>query len=328
MKSKKISNKKMIDHYKMMLLIRKCEESFVKPILDGTINCPVHLYTGQEAIAVGMSAFLRKDDIIFGNHRSHGHYLAKGGDIFKMISEIYTREAGCAKGRGGSMHLVDKEVGMLGAAPIVAGTISLTLGAALVQSLEKKRRVSVAYFGDGASGEGVLYECFNFAALKKLPLIFVCENNYYSTHLPIKDTRPNIPIHKIGLGFGIQSYHADGNDLLKVLRVAEEAINYCRKGYGPVFIEFSTYRMRGHVGPSDNIQGTHTDIRPQSEIDTWKLKDPIKRMEKYIIKNKLLDLDKMNRISSKIDQQLSIMHLQAKNSNSPSSEELTYHVFK
>jgi pyruvate dehydrogenase E1 component alpha subunit len=322
------TKKELLNLYKMMLLIRKTEESFVNPILDGTIKCPVHLYSGEEAIAVGISAFLNKQDIIFGNHRSHGHYLAKGGDLQKMVSEIYCKEDGCAKGRGGSMHILDPSISMLGAAPIVAGTIALTLGAALTLKLKNNGNVAIAFFGDGATGEGVLFECLNFAALRKLPIIFACENNYYSTHLPIKETRPAYPIFKIGKAFGIKSYQVDGNDILKTTKVCEEAVSLCRKGEGPVFIEFKTYRLRGHVGPSDNIQGTQTDIRPAAEIEKWKKKDPIIRLEKYILKNKICDHKDLIDICKKVETRVKVAHKKAQISNFPRGEEVEYYVFK
>ena len=311
-----------------MVIIRKTEESFVQPILDGTIRCPVHLYSGQEAVAVGISAHLNKSDIFFGNHRSHGHYLAKGGDLYKMVAEIYCKEDGCAKGRGGSMHIVDPAVGMLGAAPIVAGTISLSLGAALALKLKKNKNIAVAFFGDGAMGEGVLIESINFAAVKNLPIIFVCENNLYSTHLPIREIRPSTPISKIGNAYGIPSYRVDGNDIEKTLNVSKKAVDLCRKGKGPVFIEFLTYRMRGHVGPSDNIQGTITDIRPAKEIETWKKKDPIKRFEKYLLSNKVANGKQLQNINKKIDATLVEFHNRAIAAARPNPKELSFYVFK
>ncbi len=328
MKKNKHSTKKLIGYYEQMLRIRRCEESFVEPILDGTIRCPVHLYSGEEAVAVGISAFLNKRDIIFGNHRSHGHYLAKGGDLQMMISEIYCKEDGCAKGRGGSMHIFDSSISMLGAAPIVAGTIALTLGAALTLKLKNNGNVAVAFFGDGATGEGALFESMNFAALRNLPIIFACENNFYSTHLPIRETRPNTSIYSIGKAFGISSFQCDGNDLLDTLSVSGKAVEICRVGKGPVFIEFKTYRLRGHVGPNDNIQGTHTDIRPQSEIDTWMKRDPIKNFEKYLIKNKIISQKKISEIEIKVDGEISRAHENARLSKRPDAKELTNYVFK
>ncbi|HOO50524.1 MAG TPA: thiamine pyrophosphate-dependent dehydrogenase E1 component subunit alpha, partial [Alphaproteobacteria bacterium] len=212
----------------MMLRIRMFEESLVDPILRGEVRTPCHLYSGQEAIAVGICTALSKDDHVFGNHRSHGHFLAKGGSMKALAAEIYCRESGCSRGRGGSMHLIDPNVGMLGSAPIVAGTISLAVGAALASSIRKDGRVAVSFFGDGATGEGVLYESLNFSALKKLPLIFACENNLYATHMPIRECRVDIPISKIAEPFDIKRYTVDGNDVLQVYEVSQKVVEICR----------------------------------------------------------------------------------------------------
>ena len=174
----------LLELYRTMLTIRIAEESFVPLILDGTVRCPVHLYSGQEAIATGLCRVLGPQDYVFGSHRSHGHFLAKGGSIRKLVAEVYCREDGCSRGRGGSMHLIDPENGMLGSVPIVAGTIALAVGAALAARIRRDDRVVVTFFGDGATGEGVLYESMNFAVVKRLPIIFACENNLYSTHMP------------------------------------------------------------------------------------------------------------------------------------------------
>lgn len=311
-----------------MLEIRETEESFVEPILNRTVSCPVHLYSGEEAIAVGISAHLNHRDNIFGNHRSHGHYLAKGGSLKGMIAEIYCREEGCSKGRGGSMHLIDPEVGMLGSAPIVAGTISLSLGAALAAKNRKDKSVAVAYFGDGATGEGVLFESMNFAALKKLPLLFVCENNLYSTHMSIDEIRTNRNISEIARSFDMKSYKIEGNDLAEVYDVAKEAIEYMREGFGPVFIEALTYRQRGHVGPDDNIQGSHTDIRPAEEVKMWLDKDPIKQFEKYLEQDGQVSSGELSTIREEIKNQVKEYHQWALESAKPSEGDLKRDVFK
>jgi len=271
----KYSTELLKNLYRTMVRIRFCEESLVEPIIQGEVRCPCHLYSGQEAVAAGICTSLNEDDYVFGTHRSHGHFLAKGGSMAEMIAEIYGRETGCSRGRGGSMHLIAPEQGILGAAPIVAGTISLAMGAALASSIRRDNRVAVSFFGDGATGEGVLYECLNFAALKKLPLIFVCENNFYATHMPIRECRVENSIYKIAEPFCITSHELDGNDVLQVFEAGRTAVDQCRKGMGPTFIECLTYRFRGHVGPDDNIQGDHTDIRPRSEVESWLQKDPI-----------------------------------------------------
>jgi len=311
-----------------MIKIRLVEESFVEPIVKGEIKTPCHLYTGEEAIATGVCATLNLDDRVFGNHRSHGHYLAKGGSLKKMVAEIYSRKTGCAKGRGGSMHLCAPDVGMMGAAPIVGGTISLAVGSALASKIKKDKRVTVSFFGDGATGEGVLYESLNFASLKKLSIIFACENNLYSTHMPINECRPDSDIYKIALPFDIKSFRVDGNDVLKVYEIAKKSVEMCRSGKGPVFIEFLTYRLRGHVGPDDNIQGTHTDIRPKSEIEKWRKKDPLKKFEKYLIKNKITDDQKLKSIKKEIEKEVITAHNFAKNSPYPKENELEKYVFK
>jgi len=314
--------------YRTMVRIRLCEESLVEPILSGQVCCPVHLYSGEEAIATGVCAALSEKDYVFGSHRSHGHYLAKGGDMRELVAEIYCKEAGFSKGRGGSMHVIAPDIGMIGSAPIVAGTIPLALGAALASKIRKEKRVTVSFFGDGAAGEGVLYESLNFAALKKLPIIFACENNFYSTHMPIRECRPENNIFEIGKPFCIESYRVDGNDILKVYEVSKKAAGQCRKGQGPVFIEFITYRMRGHVGPDDNIQGTHTDIRSKEEVEAWRKKDPIRRLESFLIKNKIFRKEILERIDREVEKEVEEAHQFAKESLYPNPNELTKYVFK
>ena len=311
-----------------MMRIRVCEESFVEPILKEEVQCPVHLCTGQEAIATGFCAALSKNDYVFGSHRSHGHYLAKGGDIRELVGEIYCKESGCSRGRGGSMHIIAPQMGMVGSAPIVAGTIPLALGAALASRIRKEKRVTVSFFGDGAAGEGVLYESLNFAALKKLPIIFACENNFYSTHMPIRECRPEENISKIAKPFCIRSYRVDGNDVLKVFETSKKAVEMCRRGPGPVFIEFITYRLRGHVGPDDNIQGTHTDIRSKEEVEAWRKKDPIRRFEAFLIKNKIFRKETLERIDHEVEKEVREAHQFAKESVYPNPNELTKYVFK
>lgn len=311
-----------------MVRIRFCEESLVGPISKGEVRCPVHLYSGEEAIAAGVCAALDNEDYVFGTHRSHGHYLAKGGDIRELIAEIYAKETGCSRGRGGSMHVIAPEKGMMGAAPIVAGTISLALGAALASKIRKEQRVSVAFFGDGAAGEGILYESLNFAALKKLSIIFVCENNLYSTHMPIKECRPNDKIFQIGKPFRILCVRINGNDVLKSYETAKQAVELCRKGNGPAFIECVTYRLRGHVGPDDNIQGTHTDIRPKEEIKRWRRKDPIKHFKKFLLKHSILKQEDIEKIEREAEKEVEEANTFAKKSPHPKKSELTKYVFK
>lgn len=322
------SSNYMLDLLRQMWLVRFAEESLVGPIKDGGIRCPCHLCSGQEAVAVGVCSALEQKDSVFGNHRSHGHYLAKGGGLFEMFAEIYGAESGCAKGRGGSMHVIDSSCGMLGAAPIVGGTISLALGAALASSIMGDGRVAVSFFGDGATGEGALYESLNFASLKKLPIVFVCENNLYSTHMSIHECRVKEEIFEIAAPFGICSRRVDGNDVIAVHEAAREAVTKCRKGEGPYFIECLTYRLRGHVGPDDNIQGTRTDIRPEEEIASWKAKDPIQRLRSRLIAEGQCTINELDSIEREVEAEVNEAHERARKSAKPDKRELLDHVFK
>jgi pyruvate dehydrogenase E1 component alpha subunit len=188
--------------------------------------------------------------------------------------------------------------------------------------------VTISFFGDGASGEGVLYESLNFAALKKLPIIFVCENNLYSTHLPIRECRSVNNVFKIGLPLGVSCNKFDGNNVLKVYEAAQKAVAKCRSGGGPVFMEFLTYRLRGHVGANDNVQGIQTDIRPKEEIEKWKKKDPIKRFKKHLIKNKVFKEEQLDGMDKEIEVEIENAYSFAKNSPYPDAGELNDHVFK
>ncbi|MCC7264051.1 MAG: thiamine pyrophosphate-dependent dehydrogenase E1 component subunit alpha [Candidatus Latescibacteria bacterium] len=317
----------LLDMYRTMLTIRLCEESFVPFILGGTIRCPVHLYTGQEAVATGLCKTLRETDYVFGNHRSHGHFLAKGGSLMELVAEVYCRETGCSRGRGGSMHLLDVGRGMLGSAPIVAGTISLALGAALAAKIRRDKRVVVSFFGDGAAGEGVLYEAMNFAAVTQLPIIFACENNLYSTHMPISEIRMSTQISDVAGAFKIPSYVIDGNDLVAVYKASVDVVAACRAGGGPAFMEFLTYRMRGHVGPNDNIQGTQTDIRPAEEIAKWQARDPIPRFEAFVLDGDWAKSEDIAAIRDIVAHEVGEAHRFAAASPRPLESEIGKYVF-
>jgi pyruvate dehydrogenase E1 component alpha subunit len=325
---KNYSNDFLLKLYRTMLQIRLSEESLVEPILNGDVRCPVHLYSGQEAIATGVCAALEKSDYVFGNHRSHGHYLAKGGDLNALFAEIYGKKTGCARGRGGSMHVIDPENGMMGAAPIVGGTISLALGSALASKIRKDNHVAVSFFGDGATGEGVLYESLNFASLNSLPILFICENNLYATHMPIRECRVSDNIFDIGKPCNISSFKVDGNDVLSVYEVSYNAVAACRNSKGPAFIECLTYRTRGHVGPDDNIQGTHTDIRPQDEIRQWQKKDPIVFFKEYILKNYAASESELDQIKTDIEYEVNEALAFAHDSPYPNPSEINKYVYK
>jgi len=260
-----------------MLRIRRVEERIAELYPQQEMRCPVHLCIGQEAAATGVCAALGPQDRVFGNHRSHGHYLAKGGDLKALLAELYGRETGCAGGRGGSMHLVDPEAGFLGATSILSSSIPIAVGAALAATLCGEPRVAVTFFGDGATEEGIFYESLNFAALKRLPVIFVCENNLYSVHSSLAVRRPaGLGLCPMAEGLGVESHGDDGNDVLAVYRRTMEAAAKCRRGEGPVFLELRTYRWLEHCGPDPDI---NLGYRTSAEVDAWKRRCPIARIE-------------------------------------------------
>lgn len=240
------------DHFELlrsMLRIRRIEEALSERYSEQEMRCPMHLCIGQEAIAVGVCAALSKNDVIFSNHRAHGHYLAKGGNLNAMVAELYGRSTGCCGGRGGSMHLIDLDAGFMGATPIVGGTVPLAVGAAWAASLKDEKRVSVVFFGDGCFEEGVVHEALNFAALHKLPIVFVCENNGFSVYTRLTERQPNRPIYRLAEAHGVAACFGNGNDVEEVLSIAKAAVDGARLGNGPQFIELSTYRWREHCGP-------------------------------------------------------------------------------
>ena len=264
-----------------MLRIRRVQERINDAYLDNNMHTPVHLYTGQEAIAVGVCAVLHKDDAISSNHRGHGHYLAKGGDLAAMIAELHGRATGCAQGYGGSMHLIAPEVGHLGSSSIVGGGIPIGTGHALAFALRREKRVSAVFLGDGASEEGVFYESCNFAILKRLPVVFILENNGWSVCSPLRNREctPNV-FHK---GVDKQCLFTcleDGNDVEKVYRSAFKAVEWARSGNGPAFIEYTTYRIAGHAGcQSQDVTG----YRDPEEIEDWRKRCPVNNyMEKLL----------------------------------------------
>ena len=311
--------------YVTMLKIRLFEEKVADLVSKEEIICPCHLYIGQEAVATGVCANLRRDDFVFSNHRSHGHYLAKGGDMKAMMAELYGRETGCAKGRGGSMHLALPDAGLPGSTAIVAGSIPPAAGAALAFSLQKKDTVSVAFFGDGAVNEGVWYETLNFASLKKLPVIFICENNLYSTHMPVSACLADTDIYKKAAAFNMPGVRIDGNNVVEVYRTAKKAINDARRGKGPALIECMTYRWRGHVGPSDDLD---KGLRSKEELDYWMDRCPVKALEGFLLEQGIVSESDKDKIHQSIEREIEEALAFAKASPYPDRNELLSNVFK
>lgn len=267
--------------YKKMFLIRTAEQDLAEFYLKNKVMSFVHFYVGQEAVAVGVCDALSYDDYAFGNHRSHGHYLAKGGDLKKMVCEVLGKEDGCAKGMGGSMHMIDKSVGFIGSTPILGSITPIVAGGAFEQKYNKKKNISVGFIGDGASEEGVVYETMNLVALMKLPFLLVIENNLYSVNTRVHERRgEGYNVEKVVTGLGVKYLKADGNDYKDVFEKATMLVNYIKEGNGPAVLECVTYRHMAHSAPIFD-----ENYREEDTIENRKEKDSLLRLRKHLLEN-------------------------------------------
>lgn len=267
-----------------MLLIRLAEEAVAELIQSGEARCPCHLGIGQEAVAVGVSSALRPTDRVYGGHRSHSHYLALGADLEAMFAEILGKATGASRGMGGSMHLFAPEAGFHGSVPIVGATIPIAAGAALACKMAGDGAVAVAYFGDGACEEGVFHETLNMAAVMRLPVLFVVENNLYSSHLDIGLRQAADSVARFAEAARVANRVVDGNDLISVSNAARDLVTRARNGEGPGLLEAVTFRWRGHVGPNEDIDvGVR---RSESELTAWKMRDPVRRLEQAMMQKR------------------------------------------
>jgi TPP-dependent pyruvate/acetoin dehydrogenase alpha subunit len=311
--------------YYNMLRIRRIEETIATCYTQDEMKSPIHLSIGQEAICVGASQALEPKDRVFCSHRTHGPYLAKGGDLKKMLSELHCRKNGCVGSRGGSMHLLDKASGMEGSSAIVAGIIPIATGAALALKQQRKQSVILVYFGDAATEEGASWESFNFAKLKNLPIIYICENNFYSVCSPLHARQPpETSIYKKGEAFGLKSALIDGTNVLEVHQTVKEAKERIEKGEGPVLIEAKVYRWLGHHGSEDDF---HLGYRSQEEFKTWKDVDPLLLLETSLMsQNTLRSLEKQE-MEHRIREEIEAAFSHALASPFPEKEDLFSHVY-
>jgi TPP-dependent pyruvate/acetoin dehydrogenase alpha subunit len=267
----------------MMVRIRAFEMKLAELVRDLVIKGTLHPYVGQEAVATGVCFALRTDDYITSNHRGHGHALAKGADMNRMMAELLGRQAGYCKGKGGSMHIADLDLGMLGCNGIVGGGIGITAGAALSAKLRGTDQVSVGFFGDGAANTGIAHEAMNLAATWRLPTIFVCENNQYALSMPYAKAVAAPDIASRGAGYGMPGEVVDGNDTLAVWAATRRAVLHARHGRGPTLLECKTYRWLQH---SLRVKGPD---RPADEEAAWKARCPIARLRGQLTTERLLD---------------------------------------
>lgn len=303
-----------------MIRIRCVEETLADLYKEQEMQTPTHFSIGQEATAVGVCAALDRQDVVYSGHRCHAHYLAKGGPLLGLVGELYGREIGCARGRGGSVHLTDVDSGVIASSAILGQTIAVAVGSAWAFSLDRSRRVAVAFFGDGAVEEGIFHESLSFAALHKVPVLFVCENNLYSTHSPLAVRQPaGLRIFERARGYGMPAQQVDGNDVAAVLQVAEEAVEWCRSGKGPFFLEGLTYRWREHVGPLWDFDAGY---RTKAEVEEWMARCPIKRLSEQLLAEGACTQEELRRWREKIQQEVDRSISVAKDSPFPSVDRL------
>lgn len=276
-----LNNEQKLELYRRMYRIRLVEERLADVQAKGELPGAVHLYVGQEAVAVGVCAHLTAQDWITSTHRGHGHFLAKSNNIRKLVAEVFGRATGVCGGKGGSMHVADISKGILGANGIVGGGIALATGAALTAKIQGGKGIAVAFFGDGAANQGVMFEALNIAALWRLPIVFVCENNGFSEFSPTEAVTAG-EIWRRGQPFGIPSKAIDGNDVLEVWANAGEAVERARTGGGPTFIEARTYRLRGHVEAEKTFLSK--TYRSEDEVEKRRDQEPLVRLYAVLLK--------------------------------------------
>jgi len=293
---------RLIRQLQMMLTVRRAEESIAELIEEGCAHTPCHLGIGQEAIAVGVCATLKNTDRVFGGHRSHGPFLALGCKLEELMCEVLGKAAGCAGGMGGSMHLTDPQRGFWGSVPIVAGTVSIAVGAALSAKMDGGDSVAVCFFGDGAIEEGSIHESLNLASVYQLPVIFVCENNFYASHMDISQRQPSDRTARFADAHKIEAEEVDGNDVVAVFAAARRLVERARAGQGPGYLEAVTYRWRGHVGPSEDIDvGVR---RKPDHLIAWKKRDPIARLKNALIQQNFLDDERYDELCETVRQRV------------------------
>lgn len=304
-----------------MDLIRFFEEKADELFALGRVHGTMHLSIGQEASAVGACAALREDDLLLSTHRGHGHCIAKGAEVKLMMAEFMGRENGYCHGRGGSMHIADVERGNLGANGIVAGGIPLAVGVGLAIQMKRETRVILSFFGDGAVNEGAFHESMNLAAIWKLPLVFICENNQYAMSMPVHAAFPINPLSERAKGYAIPGVTVDGNDVLAVYEAVRDAVGRARRGEGPTFLECVTYRWKGH-SKSDQQK-----YRTRAEVQEWKKRDPIMHFESHLVATGVLTEGEISQVRERARAAIEEAVQFAENSPEPSVDNIMDGVY-
>jgi pyruvate dehydrogenase E1 component alpha subunit len=316
-----VTKEQLLDFYKTMLTIRKFEDKAAELFAAGRLPGFVHLYSGEEAVATGVCASLTNKDYITSTHRGHGHLIAKGGQVDKMMAELFAKVTGYCKGRGGSMHIADVDLGILGANGIVGAGQPIAVGAAFANQYLKNDAVSVCFFGDAASNRGTFHEALNLASVWKLPVIFVCENNRFGISMNQKDHMNILDVSQRAISYGIPGVTIDGNDVAAVYETAKDAISRARKGEGPSLIECKTWRHYGHF---QGDAGLYKDAQEQEE---WLKKDPILKLEEKLKVLRFAKDTELKEIQQQIQGQIDAAVEFAENSPEPSPEDVLADVY-
>ncbi|SMM98522.1 Pyruvate dehydrogenase E1 component alpha subunit [uncultured Candidatus Thioglobus sp.] len=315
----------LLVQFETMVTIRKTEQRLALGRKEGLIGGPVHLGAGQEAIAVGVSQYLQNTDRVFGTHRSHAHLLALNPDFYRLFAEVLGKETGFSKGMGGSMHLFDQPSGFYGSVPIVAGTVSLAVGAAMAAKLQKTDDIGVAYIGDGAVEEGVVHESFNLAKIQNAPMLFVVENNLFASHMHLSLRQPSDMIARFAVANDIAYELVDGNDVVAVAAAAKRLIDDIRSGKGPRLLELVTYRWYGHVDWRDDVDvGVERSL---DDIENWKARDPIARLSQAMIESGAWSQSQENALNARLDDEINKAWDKAMSDPYPSADATLKYVY-
>jgi pyruvate dehydrogenase E1 component alpha subunit len=318
---KQIEKSRLLDIYKTMLRIRRFEEKAVQLFEANRLRGSVHLYIGEEAVAATVCSRLRKNDYITSTHRGHGHCIAKGGSLDRALAELKGKETGYCKGRGGSMHIADPATGNLGANAIVGAGVPIAVGAALSAKMRGGDQIAAAFFGDGASNQGVTHEAMNLAAVWKLPVLFICENNGFAISVPTWQSTSVVDVSVRAGGYGMPGCTVDGNDVFAIDEAVAKAETRARKGEGPSLIECKTYRWRGHWIGDPEVYRTH------EEVEEWKQKCPIKRLGEYLVANKISTQQQLAEMNSAVGIEIEAAEKFAEESPEPDPARVLENVF-
>ena len=317
-----ISKQELLEMLRRMELIRHFEYTVNELYGQGKIFGAMHLYAGEEAVGVGVCANLSRDDYVFSSHRGHGHLIAKGGDVKRMMAELFGKSTGVCKGKGGSMHVADASINMLGASGIVGGGIPLATGAGLSAKYRGTSQVAVSFFGDGASNQGTFHESLNLASIWDLPVIYVCENNQYAESTPITKAMKAKNVADRALGYAIPGVVVDGMDVIAVYQVAKEAVTRARQGKGPTLLECKTYRFEGH-----EMGDPHNLYRSKEEVEQWKKRDPINRLKATILSNGMSTEEEIQAVENDVRKKIEEAIKFADDSPEPKLEDALTDVF-